>query len=95
MEKTLTVEGPFVIGGVTLIAVVRSLLKHKSNDKAIWLLGTKLPIAQVVISDSSKRAFRTTGEEVSIDRLIEENPEISIALSALTNDGSNSSPNAS
>ena len=71
-----------MIGGVTLIAVVRSLLKHKSTDKVIWLFGMKLPIALVVISDFSKRAFRTTGEEVSIDQLIEENPEISIPLSS-------------
>jgi len=78
MEKIVTVEGPFVIGGVTLVAVVRSLLKCKCSDKGIWLFGIKFPIALVVISDSSKRAFRITGEEVSIDQLIEEFPEINI-----------------
>lgn len=81
MEKKVTVEGPFVFGGVTLIAVVRSSLIYKSNGKGIWLFGMKLPIALVVISDSSKLAFRTTGEEVSIDQLMEEIPEISIAFS--------------
>ena len=81
MEKKVTVEKPIVIGDVTLIAVTRSSLKYKSTGKGIWLFGLKLPIAIVVISDSSKRAFRITGEEVSIDQLIEEFPEISIALS--------------
>lgn len=79
MEKIVTVEGPFMIGGVTLVAVVRSLLiKCKCNNKGIWLFGIKFPIALVLISDSSKRAFRITGEEVSIDQLIEEFPEINI-----------------
>ena len=82
MEKKVTVEKPIVIGDVTLIAVARSSLKYKSTGKGIWLFGMKLPIALVVISDFSKRAFRTTGEEVSIDQLIEENPEISIPLSS-------------
>ena len=81
MEKIVTVEGPFVIGGVTLIAVVRSSLICKCSDKGIWLFGLKLPIALVSISDSTKRAYRTNGEEVSIEQLMKENPEISIALS--------------
>jgi len=67
-----------MIGGMTLIAVVRSLLTSKSSDKGIWLFGIKFPIALVVISDSSKRAYRINGEEVSIEQLLEENPEISI-----------------
>ena len=81
MEKIVTIEGPFVIGGVTLIAVVRSSLTCKCSDKGIWLFGIKFPIALVLISDSSKQAYRTNGEEVSIEQLMEENPEISIALS--------------
>ena len=70
-----------MFGGVTLIAVVRSLLTCKYGDKAIWVFGSKFPIALVLISDSSKRAYRTNGEEVSIDQLLEENPEISIDVS--------------
>lgn len=67
-----------MIGDVTLVTVVRSLLKCKCSDKGIWLFGIKFPIALMVISDSSKRAFRITGEEVSIDQLLEEFPEINI-----------------
>ena len=80
MEKIVTVEGPFVIGDVTLIAVVRSSLICKCSDKSIWLFGIKLPIAVVLITGSTKRAYRIDGEEVSIEQLLEENPEISIAF---------------
>jgi hypothetical protein len=76
MEKVVTVEGPLAIGGVTLIAVVRSSLACKSGAKGVLLYGFKLPIALVLITDSSKRAFRTTGEEVPIERLLEEFPDI-------------------
>ena len=62
MEKKVTVEKPIVIGDVTLIAVARSSLKYKSIGKGICLFGMKLPIALVVISDSLRRAFWTTGE---------------------------------
>ena len=80
MDKIVSVEGPFQIRGVTLNVVVRSLLGCKGSDKGIWLFGIKFPIALVVISDSSKRAYRTNGEEVSFEQLMEENPEISINL---------------
>ena len=80
MEKIVSIEGPFQIGGVALNVVVRSLLSCKGSDKGIWLFGIKFPIALIVISGSSQRAYRTNGDEVSIEQLMEENPEISIDL---------------
>ena len=47
MEKIVSVEGPFQIGGVALNVVVRSLLSCKGSDKGIWLFGIKFPIALI------------------------------------------------
>jgi hypothetical protein len=81
MEKVITLEGPLSTRGVTLLAVVRSTMTYKSNDLGAWLFGLKLPVALVLITDSSKRAFRTTGEEVPVEQLLVEFPDISIDLS--------------
>ena len=78
MKSMVTIEGPFVIGGATLLAVVKSFLYRKNHQKASWLFGMKLPIAILIISDSTKRAFRANGEEISIEQLLEENPGINI-----------------
>ncbi|GAI75671.1 unnamed protein product, partial [marine sediment metagenome] len=36
----------------------------------------KRPVAVVVVSPQAKRAFRTTGEEVSLEKLMQEVPSL-------------------
>ena len=79
MKKRVEVEGPLKIGDVTLIVVIKSLLNGRCGKKSAWFFGMKSPIALVFMSDSSKRVFRY-GDEISIEKLMEENPEINIDL---------------
>lgn len=71
-KKEVTIEAPVAVGEVTLIPVAKVSLKYEYSKRGISFFGVKQPIAVVVISVSARRAFRITGEEVSIDQLVQE-----------------------
>ena len=81
MEKTeVTIESPVSVAGLTLIPVVQILKCLWQRENSTSFFATKRPIAVVVISPSAKKAFRVTGEEVSIDQLVKEAPDIKEVL---------------
>ena len=85
MEKKeeVVIETPVTVGGVTLIPLVRVSLNCWHGNGGVSYFGVKQPIDVVVISPSEKRAFRITGEEVSLDRLILEVPDIKEILAEI------------
>lgn len=78
MEKRqeVTVGNPMAVAGVTLIPIVQVLLNYWHGKSRTSFYSVKQPVAVIVVSPSAKRAFRITGEEVSIDQLAEEVPGI-------------------
>lgn len=75
--STRTVVGePVTIQGVTLIPVASTSLNYWRSNRGISFWGIKQPFRVVVVSPSGKRAFRISGEEVSLDELIQEVPGI-------------------
>ena len=84
MEKKEVVIGtPVTVGGVTLIPVAKVSLNCWRGKGALSLFGVKQPIDIVVVSPSAKRAFSITGEEVSLDQLIQEVPGIEAILEGI------------
>lgn len=75
-EKKVAADDPVSIAGVTLIPVTRVSLHHWSIKGGASFLGIKQPVAVVVVSQSTKKAFRITGEEVSLEELIKEAPNL-------------------
>ena len=71
-KKEVGVDNPVIVAGVTVIPVVKLSLNYWSARNGISLLGNKQPTAVVVVSPKAKKAFRITGEEVSLDELIKE-----------------------
>ena len=80
MKKVDTIEGPLKIGDITLVVVVKTLLNGRCGRKSAWLFGMKRPIALIFKSDSSQRVFRINGVEISIEKILEENPEINSVI---------------
>ncbi len=76
MHSKVEVGSPTTAGAVAIIPVVRISLGsgHGSHGLSFW--GTKQPIAVLAISPSARKAFRLTGEEVPLDQLIQEVPDI-------------------
>ena len=75
-KKKIAVEKPIILAGSTLIPVVRILANRWQGKNGLSFFASKEPIAIGVISPLTKQAFRITGEEISLDALIEEVPEI-------------------
>ena len=81
MEKEETIiDSPIAVGGVTLIPIAKISLDYASSNRAGFLFGMKWPVAIVVISFAGRRAFRITGEEVSVQELVQELPGVKETL---------------
>ena len=78
-NKEIIIERPVVIAGVTIIPVTKVLMNCYSDGR-ISFFGFKQPITVVLASPSMKRAFRITGEEVVLEQLIQEVPDIAEVL---------------
>jgi len=74
-EKVI-IDNPVTVSRVTLIPVVKMSLNCQRSSGTISFFGAKQPVDVVIASPSAKRAFRITGEEVSLDQLTQEIPSI-------------------
>ena len=79
-KKKVTIVGPMAIAGMTLILVTRLSLKCQPVGGGILFSGIKQPISIVVASPSTKKAFNVTGEAISLDQLIQEDPSLAEVL---------------
>jgi hypothetical protein len=82
-EKVVEIGSPITVGQVTLIPVVESSLNNWHGGGWVSCFGIKQPVSIVVVSPSWKRAFRISGEEVPLDKFIEETPGMREALEAI------------
>lgn len=82
-KKEIAIDNPVTIAGLTIIPVVQVLLNSWQVKGNASFFGLKQPVAVIVVSPLAKRAFRITGEEVSIEQLIQEAPGIKERLERL------------
>ena len=81
MEKEeIIIEAPFAAAGVTLIPIVKTSLNCWQRKDYHSFFVTKQPVSLVVVSPQARRAFRITGEEISLDQLAKEAPGITEML---------------
>jgi len=81
-KKELTVEGPITVGCVKVYVAAETRITCDGNEDGLVCSGTKTPTHIVVVSDSEKRAFTAGGEEITMERLIEEVPGMEELLGA-------------
>ena len=71
-KKEVALDNPVAIAGLTIIPVVQVLLNSWHTKDITSFFALKQPIAIIVVSTLAKRAFRITGEEVSMEQLLQE-----------------------
>jgi uncharacterized spore protein YtfJ len=77
METTdIRVDNPIVLDGLTIIPVVEVSLHYWQLAPLVSVCGMKTPIAFIIVSPAGKRAYWASGEEVSIDELIDAAPDL-------------------
>lgn len=72
----MIVGRPIAIAETTLIPVIKSSLNCQSSGNTIFFSGVKQPVSIVVASPSAKKAFEITGQEIPLDQLIQEVPDL-------------------
>ncbi len=82
-KKEVAIGKPVAIAGATLIPIAEVSVNCWRGSGGISFFGAIQPGSVVVVSLSGKRAFRITGEEVSLDQLIGEVPGIKEVLEAI------------
>ena len=78
--KQVTIGNPLMIGDVTLIPVEKVSVSHWRQGARLCFFGNKQVVCIVALSPGARKAFRITGEEVPLDQLASELPEIKEAL---------------
>jgi hypothetical protein len=79
-KKEITAVNPVSVGEITIIPVSRIKVSSRKGKRGIAFSGSKQPDSVIIASPSGRRAFRITGEEVSLDQITEEFPGISEKL---------------
>jgi uncharacterized spore protein YtfJ len=82
-KKAVAIGNPVSVGGLTIIPVIQVLLNSWRGRRGASYFGSKQPIAVVIVSPAANIAFRITGEEVSIDKLQQEAPELTGILEGI------------
>ena len=82
-KKEITIGEPIAIGSITLVPITKVSLNYECGNTGILFFGSKQPVAVIVISASAKTAFRINGEEVSIDHLIQEMPDLKATIEGI------------
>lgn len=75
-KKEIIVEKAVTLAGFSVMPVVEVMLKYDDNNKGIFCYYSRRPLAVIVSSKSMRRAIRITGEEVPLDQLIQELPDL-------------------
>ena len=82
-KKEINAGNPVVVAGVTLIPIEEVSLNYWCGNRGISVIAIKQPVSAVIFSSSAKRAFSITGEEISLDNLIQEVPSIKGILESI------------
>jgi hypothetical protein len=77
-KKEIVTEEAVAVAGVTIVPIAQLSLTHRQAGYGTSFFAAKEPVAIVVASPTAKRAFRITGEEISIDRLQQEFPGVTV-----------------
>jgi hypothetical protein len=71
-KKKVTIAGPMVIAGITLILVIKLSINSQPAGNSLVFSGVKQPVSLVVASPASKKALALDGGEIPINKLLRE-----------------------
>ena len=82
-KKEIRAERKLSVGGVTLVPIVESACAGWQSGEAVSFSGYKKPLVIIVLAVGLKKAYRITGEELSMDELVNEFPSVKEIIEGL------------
>ena len=75
-KKEVTIANPIKVAGITLIPVTKVTINCWQGKRGVAFSGSQQTNSIIIATPSAKRAFHITGEEITLDQLIQETPDI-------------------
>ncbi len=75
-KKELTIEGPVTAGNTRVYVAGETRITCDSQGERLMCSATRVPTYILIVSDSGNRAFTAEGEEVAMERVMEDVPGI-------------------
>ena len=71
-KKEVVIDNPVTVDGITIIPVVHVFMNYWLDNGGVIVYGVKQPDAVIVVSLAGEKAFKITGEELSLEQLVED-----------------------
>ena len=75
-KKEITIVNSTKVAGMTVIPVSKVKINCWHGQRGIAFSGSRQPESVIIATPSAKRVFRITGEEITLDQLSREIPDI-------------------
>ena len=75
-KKEIITGSPVTVAGLTLIPIIETRLYHWRYRNSFSLLGSKQAIGIIVVTPILTKALKVNGEEVTLEELIQEFPDL-------------------
>jgi hypothetical protein len=82
-KKKVSTENPISVNGLTLMPVVKTAIWGWGRRGNAAYAGYKRAVIIVTVIQGIKKAYRTTGEEISLEELVKEYPEVKDRIEGL------------
>ena len=83
----MKIEGAISEGDFIFLPVSKTTCRTEWIGQTAFFFAAKIPVAIVIFSPTGKRAFRISGEEISLDTLAAEVPNVRETISQYLNTG--------
>ena len=80
MEEKIVIDKPISAEGMQLRLISKVTVSLKTSRLGMGYFAKKQPVAVIIDSLKKSRAYRITGEEVSLEELTKEFPNLSVHL---------------
>jgi uncharacterized spore protein YtfJ len=75
-KKEVTIINPVTVAGINIIPVSKVTINGWHGKQGVACSGSKQPDIIIVATPAAKRAFRITGEEITLQKLAQEIPAL-------------------
>ena len=75
-KKEITTVNPIKVAEVTLIPISKTSINYWHSKRGAIFSGSKQPVSIIIATPTERRAFRITGEEITLIQLSQEFPDI-------------------
>lgn len=82
-KKEIIVGHPLTFPGLTLIPIIETRLNRWRHRNSFSLLGSKQAASIIVITPAMTKAFNINGEEVALEELKREFPDLETKMDAV------------